>query len=333
MKGRNFSVIGPWSSGLCPPSEGASGRNEAKSVENDDVDLESRYGSRLGLPGQGMPIQSGRVLGGDPESGRREIWGQRGMIARRGRRPMPKARLRRRVILAALVAVLIAPPAGYVAWDRWTDNLGTLEPGRIYRSGQMPATTLAATVRERKIKTVLNLRGPNPAAAWYRDERAATTAAGATQVDLSMSSCEWMSRIQLRTLVQVLDGCAYPLLVHCQWGSERTGWVSAVASLLRPGSTLDDAKKQFSVVYLFVRAGDGKVMAEHLDQYETWLNRRGVSHSPEQFRLWVADGYLPGLPGREQWPYDPYPLVVVTRPAAASAPVAGARLGMAGVLR
>ena len=27
-----------------------------------------------------------------------------------------------------------------------------------------------------------------------------------------------------------------------------------------------------------------------------------------------TEGFQPGVPNREQWPYDPYPLVVVTRP-------------------
>lgn len=239
---------------------------------------------------------------------------------------MPTRRVLRRFALAALAALLL-PPAGYFAWDRWVDNFGAPEPGRVYRSGQMSAGTLAATVRARQVRTVLNLRGPNPAQAWYRDERAAATGAGATQIDISMSSCEWMSRVQLRALVRVLDGCEYPLLVHCQWGSERTGWASAVATLLRPGATLDDARRQFSLGYLFVRAGNGKVMAEHLDQYEGWLKGRGWAHTPGRFRLWVAEGYRPGTPGREQWPYDPYPLVVITRPggpgAVAGAPVKG----------
>jgi hypothetical protein len=165
---------------------------------------------------------------------------------------------------------------------------------------------------------VLNLRGANPRQGWYRAERAATTAAGATQVDVAVSSCEWMSRDQLRAVVRVLDTSEYPLLMHCHWGAERTGWVAAVATLLRPGATLDDARRQFSVAYLFVRYGDGKVMAEHLDQYADWLRAQGLSHSPGAFRRWVDGGFRPGTPSREDWPYDPYPLVVITRPPAAA---------------
>lgn len=228
-------------------------------------------------------------------------------------RPGPLRRALR-VVLATL-ALLVLPPTAYVAWAWSTDNFGTLQPGRIYRSWQMSPRTLTRTLRDRRIKTVLNLRGVNPDRAWYRDERAATTAAGATQVDVSLSSCEWISRAQLRAVVRVFDTCEYPLLIHCEWGSERTGLASAVAALLRPGGALDDARRQFSIGYLYAGLGDGKVMAEHIDRYEGWLRDRGGSHTPARFRLWVNEVYRPGAPSREQWPYDPKPLVVVTRPA------------------
>jgi protein tyrosine phosphatase (PTP) superfamily phosphohydrolase (DUF442 family) len=225
------------------------------------------------------------------------------------------------------VLLLLGPPAAFMAWDGWTNNLGTLQPGRIYRSGQMSGPTLAETVRGRGVRTVINLRGVNPDQPWYLEERAAATGAGATLVDISLSSCEWMSRAQLRTVIRVLDSCEYPALVHCQWGSERTGLVSAIAELLRPGGTVQDAERQFSLRYLYLRAGDGKVMAEHLDQYKAWLLARGWAHSPERFRLWADQGFEPHHPSREFWPYDPKPLVVVTRPARGPAPAARAPSG------
>jgi hypothetical protein len=164
------------------------------------------------------------------------------------------------------------------------------------------------------VKTVLNLRGPNPDLDWYRAERAATLAAGATQVDVALSSCIWMSRAQLHTLIRTLDSSRYPMLIHCAWGSERTGLVSAFAELLREGSTLEDARAQLTVAYLYVPFGDGKIMAEALDQYESWLRANRRLHRPEAFREWAAEGYKPGDPDRERWAWDPYPLVVVTRP-------------------
>lgn len=215
-------------------------------------------------------------------------------------------------------------PATFFAWRWESSNFETLQPGKMYRSGQMPAQTLAKTIQGHGIKTVLNLRGINAAESWYRAERDATLKSGATLVDISMSSSQWMSRAQLKTLIRVLDTCDYPLLIHCQWGAERTGLVSAFAELLRPGATLDDARSQFSLYYMYVRVKDGKIMAEHLDQYEAWLTQHSWTHSPERFREWIARGFVPRSPGREEWPYDPYPLVVITRPQerAASMPVA-----------
>jgi protein tyrosine phosphatase (PTP) superfamily phosphohydrolase (DUF442 family) len=217
-------------------------------------------------------------------------------------------------LVVRLAAAIMIPLLFCLAWNQANHNFGAVQPERVYRSGQMPASALAQTLRERRIKTVLNLRGSNPTESWYRAEIATTREACATHVDIAMSSCLWMSRVQLRALVQTLDTAEYPLLIHCAWGSERTGLVSAFAELLRPGGTLDDARAQFSIRYLFVRINDGKVMAEHLDQYENWLQERRIEHEPATFHRWVDEGFQPGQPSREDWPYDPYPLVVIARP-------------------
>ena len=195
----------------------------------------------------------------------------------------------------------------------FSDNFGTVEPGELYRSGQMKAAPLAKALREHRIRTVLNLRGSHPESGWYRDERAATLGAGATQVDIPLSSCEWMSRAQARALLEALESAERPLLVHCFHGSERTGMVSAFAELLRPGSTLLDAEAQFTARHMYFGFGDGVITHRHLERYEAWLRARSLAHEPDHFRRWLGSEYRPEEPNREQWNYDPYPLVVVTK--------------------
>ena len=218
----------------------------------------------------------------------------------------------RKWVLRPLIVVL-TPIVLVVGWNFVTANFATVQPDRVYRSGQMHGWGLARTIHDQKIKTVLNLRGHHPEQPWYRAERAATLAAGAAQVDIALSSCEWMSRTQMRTLVDVLLTSDTPILIHCWRGAERTGLASAFLTLLKDGSTLEDARAAFSIKYLFVRAGDGVVTIEHFEQYEAWLKTNGLTHSPTVFRRWANEGYVPGKPGREQWPYDPFPLVVFTR--------------------
>ncbi len=225
---------------------------------------------------------------------------------------MRARRVRKWVVRSIGVATVVL--LAFLGFRLGTENFGTVAPGRIYRSGQMPAAALARTVRAHRIKTVLNLRGPNPKQSWYRAERNATLAAGATQVDVALASDLWLSRVQARTLLNVLDTCEYPVLIHCQWGSERTGLVSALTELLRPGGSLALARRQFSWFYLYAPVGDGVVMEAHLDRYEQWLRDQRLNHSPAQTRRWLADAYQPGHPSREDWPYDPYPPVLISRP-------------------
>ena len=225
-------------------------------------------------------------------------------------------RRRRTKRLLRVVLLLAAIPSTFVL-GRWaTGNRGTIQPGRIYRSAQLSAGQLAATIEHRQIRSVLNLRGANPDQPWYRAEWTATLGAGASQVDIPLASDLWLSRAQARTLVDTLDSIDYPILVHCQWGAERTGLVAAVAELLRPGGSVRSARAQFSPWFLFLPVKDGRVMIGHVDLYERWLKASSRTHSPSTFRAWLLSTYSPPSPSREQWPYDPYPPRVVARPPA-----------------
>lgn len=226
--------------------------------------------------------------------------------------PRPR-RISSRWLRAGLAAGLVV--GGLVGWKLGlSDNFATVRVGELYRSGQMDAGALAAAIAQHRIKTVLNLRGSHPESSWYRAERAATLGGGATQVDIPMSSCEWMSRAQARAVLEVLDSAERPLLIHCFHGSERTGLVAALAELLRPGSTLADADRMFSAGYLYFGVGDGVVTYHQLAAYESWLRDHHHDHTPDRLREWVRSGYVPGTPSREQWAFDPYPLVVTTKP-------------------
>lgn len=221
----------------------------------------------------------------------------------------------RRVVRLGLLVLAIGGVGlgSFVGWRRAGGNFGTVEPGRIYRSAQLSAESLRQTIRTHGIKTVLNLRGANPEEPWYRDELAATLAEGAIQADVPLASDQWLSREQARALVDVIDGSAYPMLIHCEFGAERTGLVAALITLLRPGSRMEDARGQFSVSHLFLPIQDGRVMIAHLEAYEGWLHEQGLAHTPDHLRRWLATDYRPGQPSREYWPCNPYPLRVVTR--------------------
>ena len=233
-------------------------------------------------------------------------------------RDRPTLSGRRRLIrrLARLLTIAIVSPAIFVGWRWASGNLGEVEHNRVFRSAQLGPKAIERLVRAHGIKTVINLRGRNPEARWYRLEREATLKAGATHVDFSMASDMWLSRNQAHALMNVLKDCEYPIAIHCEWGAERTGLVSAFVSLSRPGNTIDEARGQFSPYYLFLPNAHGKTMRSHVDAYQAWLAVKHMIHSAESFRLWIAEEYRPLGPSREDWPFNPYPLVEIEKPGA-----------------
>lgn len=227
-----------------------------------------------------------------------------------GRKRIGRLRLALRACLVGVFAVAIG------VFGRWvTGNQGPVVPGVVHRSAQLDGASLDRTIRRNGIRTVLNLRGGNPSEIWYQDERRAALGNDATLIDFAMASDMYLSRSQARTLVEILDHCRKPVLIHCQWGAERTGLAAAFVQLLSAEGSLERAKAQFSLYYLFLPVRDGLVMRRHVDLYEQWLSHHGLRHSPQEFRRWVRNEYRPRSPSREQWPYDPYPLIVVHRPA------------------
>jgi protein tyrosine phosphatase (PTP) superfamily phosphohydrolase (DUF442 family) len=221
----------------------------------------------------------------------------------------------RKIVVGAIAVAAIALGA-FVLWRWGTGNFGVVVAGRVFRAGQMSPDQLVRTIREYHVHTVLNLRGCNPGQPWYTAERRAVLDAGVTHIDMSLASDQWVSRAQAKAVLDTLGSCSYPVLIHCEWGAERTGLLSAFVELDRAGGSPESARRQFSPWYLFLPTKHGLVMRSHVDAYRAWLRSQGRTHSPDQFHKWILQDYRPGSPSREEWPYDPYPLVVVTRPAA-----------------
>src|SRR5580658_5771176 len=63
--------------------------------------------------------------------------------------------------LAILVLLAALSGAGFVLHLAARHNFHSVSEGRVYRSAQMNAYTLAETIREQGIRTVVNLRGDN----------------------------------------------------------------------------------------------------------------------------------------------------------------------------
>ncbi len=187
-----------------------------------------------------------------------------------------------------LALCLLAAAADYV-WKA-LDNFHEVLPGVLYRSGQLSGGHLQAHGRLQGIRTVINLRGPNPKEDWYREEVAASRIMGIQHIDLPIDSL-FPTKEELADLANMLESCPKPVLIHCQSGIDRTGIAAALACLLLDDSSstaaaLDQLSWRFGCLPWRKSREDKR---DFLLAYESWLGARSQTHSCQHFRAWLRE--------------------------------------------
>ncbi len=201
------------------------------------------------------------------------------------------SRRRRCLQVAAMVGVVGFVAVAVLFRNPWLrGNHGVVAPGLVYRSAQ-PVGDWPARVRDEHLATVLNLRGGSESDPWYRAEVEATRQLGVAFYDLPMSATVRPTRRQLLTVLDLLDRCRYPLLIHCKSGSDRTGLVSALYLMSREGQPPEAAEAAFSVYYGHVPLLGTRHLHEPLHEYAAFLVRTQLPHSAARFRTWVERDY------------------------------------------
>lgn len=148
-------------------------------------------------------------------------------------------------LLLAVVSLVIT----YVIHLVETNNFHVVVPGAVYRSAQPSGADLIKYHERLGLRSVVNLRGVNPQAAWYRDEVEVTKRLGIKLITFEMSAKRRMSPDRARDLIQVLSRAPKPMLIHCNGGADRAG---LAASLYLAGVARipeETAEGQLSILY------------------------------------------------------------------------------------
>jgi protein-tyrosine phosphatase len=201
-------------------------------------------------------------------------------------------RHRRRILWITVVAVSLA--GGYASWKQWgrhrffAKNWGTVEDGRIYRSGLVHRALIEDELREHRIATVVDLsaegvRHPDVAA-----EREAAAHLGIRALEVNGLDGYGVGDVgayvtALEEMAGAADGRA--VLVHCAGGSERTGAAVAMYRMLFQGW---DGKRAYEE-YLGYRGDPPKN-----DILPTFVNKV----LPDVADRLVQSGTLPEKPAR-----------------------------------
>ena len=159
-------------------------------------------------------------------------------------RTLRRTRLRIVVGFAAAAAIAVAVlELWYPIQQRFVPKqFSVVEPGRIYRSGQISASIIYATLARYDIQTVVSLQDYDAHNPDHRAEREAAEALGIRELHFPLRGD---GTGELRSYAFALAEMARaeregaPVLVHCAAGTERTGAAVAFYRLLvqnRPAS-------------------------------------------------------------------------------------------------
>ena len=139
-------------------------------------------------------------------------------------------------------------PAGMLLRPWFDGNVGVVDPGRVIRSAQ-PTTGLSRLIKEHHLASILNLRGGSLRDSWYAAEVNTAQSCGVSFFDLPLSATKRPGRSDLLRLIDVLDRCGYPLLIHCKAGADRTGLASAIYLMMHRNEPPAQAAGAFSIIH------------------------------------------------------------------------------------
>ena len=138
---------------------------------------------------------------------------------------------------------------GYLYTLQYKGNVHTIIEGQAYRSNQPDPARIASLQKLYGIRTIINLRGPEPGSKWYDDEIATAKALGINHADFEMSSRRELSLAQTRQLITLMQNAQKPVLIHCKSGSDRTGLAAALYIAAVAKGSESKAEGQLSIAY------------------------------------------------------------------------------------
>jgi len=186
-----------------------------------------------------------------------------------------RRRWTRPVLLIALAVGLVAG----LKWAHWRyiqHRFRIIAPGEVYQSAQMPMDDLLDTVRERGIKTVLDLREEGQGE--LELERETLEEAGIRYVNLPTPQVPTLDTVgKYLDLIQEED--ALPMLIHCEHGEGRSVLFSALYRIEVEGWQNEEARKATRMMSWRGSFAPGSRKGEFLRGYEPTLELAGAGEA------------------------------------------------------
>lgn len=190
-----------------------------------------------------------------------------------------------RVLSLAVVVLLGVLLWRYVvAINVLPENFGTVEPGKIYRSGKMTPAALAAVHRKHGIRTIIDLGTYEPGSVEERREQRTAEELGIRRYVFDLEGdATGNPNAYVQALRLMSDPELQPVLVHCGAGTERTGCAVVLYRRIVQGA---DIVKAFEEAQAF----------GHDPTRNPWVFKVLLEYRLAIEEAFQAGGQIPGVP-------------------------------------
>jgi len=188
----------------------------------------------------------------------------------------------KRVGFAVVCLSLMA--AGIIVWYAglrgrfFPINFGVVEPGRLYRSGQISHYVIRRTLEDNHIGMIIDLSSRHEATPDAKAERATAHELGIERINLTLlGNGTGDPSIYPKVIEDIVQANRQgkAVLVHCQSGAQRTGGIVAAYRILIEGEAPDQAFTEMER-YGHSPHSNPKLIPfirQHLDEWKATLAR------------------------------------------------------------
>ena len=171
------------------------------------------------------------------------------------------------------------------------DNFHEVVQGRVYRSKQLSGQELQRYITEKRIRSIINLRDEKIGKKWYEDEFEIAEKYGVSLYNIGLTAYRLPAVERMTLITEALLTVERPVLIHCNGGAHRSGFVSALALAVELDAPLSSLREQFSWRYGAVSVRD-QVGELVFAQYEKWLQENSRQHSRTNLLFWIKNAYV-----------------------------------------
>jgi peptidoglycan/LPS O-acetylase OafA/YrhL len=197
------------------------------------------------------------------------------------------------IVTAGVIAVSLGSGVWSLRASLWGTNFGEAIAGRVYRSGRLSTADLNRSIQRHHLRSIITFTGAADSHPWFREQKKLCADQSVLMWPLALSPDVPPSRDRLLTLLATIEASPRPVLLQGNRGIQNVALAAALASLLE-GKPPAVALRQFDPRYGEFGGPEHSPLATLVYDYQHWLDRQRLPHTPERFRSWVGERYVAG---------------------------------------